>query len=372
MRYNKNLIFMLLAVFLVFSFAGFAEDKVVTVEGEADASMANAREKAVENALRNAVEMGFGVYIDSATLTENATLISDDIVAEAKGFVRSYEVIDSKESGGVLTVTVKAVISMDKVWESDSLGVLLKRMGAPRFIVVTSEEIVENDTPEGTPTSQKLTEELVKRGFYLKKSLDMAKLSREMRNDIVNDTNQALKMGKSEGAEIVVIADSKVSFEKEADMYGKKMLYFTGICEAKAVQVGTGKIIASATGKSMRGAANAQEAIHDAFTYAASGASDDLVKGMLASWSKYLNTGRTIEVTVKNISVTDLSRLIEKMKSMEGVSDVAQRGYAKRTATLHVKSKQKVLYIAGQMEDIPGMKLTIESFDSDNIIAKKR
>ena len=143
-----------------------SENIIVTAVGEAAGTGMAAKEKSRENALRNAVEKGFGVYIDSATLTENASLIHDEVIAETRGFVRSYQTLEQREQDGIFTTKIRAEVAMDKIWESESLHLLLKRMGAPRFVIIAAENHEGNQARESFAL-QKVTEILVERGFNL-------------------------------------------------------------------------------------------------------------------------------------------------------------------------------------------------------------
>jgi hypothetical protein len=357
----------ILAVFIL-TVSAMAEDLVVVAQGEASGTGLNAKDKSIENALRNAVEKGFGVYIDSTTLTENAALISDHIVAETRGFVRSYEVLEERKEKGLYITKVRAVVSLDKVWESDSLNVLLKRMGAPRFIILSNENI-EGEPPNGYPARQKMTEVLVNRGFHLVDSPKAKAWAESEKDEIAGNLKKAIAMANDVNAEIIVFLKAKAVFEKRSVLYGKEMAYFNGICEAKVIQIDTAAIISTAVGKAIRGAENPEEAVHDAFTFSSLHASGELIKGILAAWAKSLNMGRPIEVVIKNISVTQLLKIVGSLKSLEGVNGVSQRKFAQRTAYLEIKSKQKTMYLAESIENIniPGIKIEVNDFSTSKI-----
>ncbi|UCH96928.1 MAG: hypothetical protein JSV88_08780, partial [Candidatus Aminicenantes bacterium] len=221
-------VFILIAVTFISNLSLCAEDLVVVAQGQASGTGLNARERSIENALRNAVEKGFGVYIDSTTLTENAALIIDEIIAQTRGFIRSYDILEERKEDGLYITKIRAVVSLDKIWESDSLNLLLKRMGTPRFIILSSEDI-NGETPKGYPALQKMTEVLVNRGFQLIESPRITTLENAQRNKIVKNPKKAIAAAKDTNAEIIVLLDAKAVFEKRAKVYGKDMIYFNGI-----------------------------------------------------------------------------------------------------------------------------------------------
>ncbi len=364
-------IFKILVIILLLTFFIQGEERVITAEGNASGSGESAKEKAIEDALRNAIEIGYGVFIDSATLVENAALISDDTISQTKGFIKSYDVIDGSVENDITSVKVKAVISMDKIWESDSLLLLLKRMGAPRFIILSSESANGGQIAED-PALQKMTELLVKRGFTLVNAINVNDLSFDQRKKYVSDLNSSLKFAQKFDAEIIVLLDAQATFEKKAMLYGKEMIYFNGIVKSKVVRIDSGIIVSSSAGKSIRGGTTPEEAIFDTIQFAAEDSSDNLIRGVLKSWADMLNMGRFIEVVIKNISVSELTGIIDAISSVDGVSQVNQRSYSNRTAYLEVKSKHKAMYLAGSFESIYGKKLEVLNFTSNKIVLKKK
>lgn len=58
-----------------------------------------ARDKAIDNALRNVVERVVGVMVTGSTEVENYQLKMDRILSESKGFVEKYRILsDRKDS----------------------------------------------------------------------------------------------------------------------------------------------------------------------------------------------------------------------------------------------------------------------------------
>ncbi|MCP5105503.1 MAG: hypothetical protein GY950_19100, partial [bacterium] len=294
MRKQTVLISLCLLVFLSFYLhrlhAENAENEIITVTavGEAAGAGLAAKEKSRENALRNAVEKGFGVYVDSATLTENAALISDDIIAETRGFVKYYDILEQKEQDGIFTTKIRAEVSLEKIWESESMQLLLKRMGAPRFVIIAAEYHEGQPAPMSFAL-QKVTELLVARGFHLVNTSNTRNLSMGQIKNALTNNRLAAEIGKKTNAEIIVLVDSSGVFARKANAYGTKFNIFRGNCEIRAVQVGSRKIVASSV------IARQSGSVKDAIMAAAEDNAGEIVKQLLAAWSNYLNMGRTIE-----------------------------------------------------------------------------
>lgn len=86
----------------------------VTSEGRAAVygeDLSGARDRAVAAALLRAVETWAGLRIESSTLIKKGELIDREIRTSARAFVKSYDVVDSRQDGTEMVVKVKAVIA---------------------------------------------------------------------------------------------------------------------------------------------------------------------------------------------------------------------------------------------------------------------
>jgi hypothetical protein len=84
--------------------------RVITAEGWAPAGAADARERAVENAQREAVEKISGVSITARTLVADGVLQNEKLTARARGAVSRYEVISERDEGGYHKVRLRAEV----------------------------------------------------------------------------------------------------------------------------------------------------------------------------------------------------------------------------------------------------------------------
>lgn len=99
-----------------------------------------AREKALEDAQRRAVEQAVGTLISAETLVQNGHLISDRIYKQVSGFVRSYEVINETidEKSQLFWVTIKAHVL--KIELEKSLRELIAQVGTIRVLFAFDSE----------------------------------------------------------------------------------------------------------------------------------------------------------------------------------------------------------------------------------------
>lgn len=140
--------------------------KSVEVTGEAAIVGGNkqkAREAALANARRTAVEQAAGVMVSSDTVTANSTLISDRIYANSSGYVRNEQILGETENGGVLSLKVKmevGVAQLDK--DLQAVIALIKRLGKPRMLIVLQENTIHKD---GASTNSGVTATVLTEAF---------------------------------------------------------------------------------------------------------------------------------------------------------------------------------------------------------------
>ena len=139
----------ILVLFFCFMTAPFfsaeaQETKTVTAEGVA-AIQGNARDiardAALEDAQKRAVEQAVGILIDSQTQVENFQLISDKILSQTKGYIKRYTVVGETVDSSLLRVRISADVALDKLTDDlTGIGILLGQMHKPRTIVMIAEQ----------------------------------------------------------------------------------------------------------------------------------------------------------------------------------------------------------------------------------------
>jgi len=117
------------------------ETKTVIAEGLGGArDSLRARDDAIEDALRRAVEQGVGTFVNAGTLAENYELIADKVLTNAAGYVRTYEIIEEKREEDLLRVVIRAEVALGPLrTDLIAINLLKQRLGYPRVMVMGSE-----------------------------------------------------------------------------------------------------------------------------------------------------------------------------------------------------------------------------------------
>ena len=122
---------------------GFAQAQTVTADGMASVqgNPAIARDNAVQDALRKAVEQAVGTMVSSETLVENFQVVRDNIYNKSQGYVKEYKIVKESPGKDLYAVTISATVSTESLKNDlGALGLLIARVGKPRTLFMIAEQ----------------------------------------------------------------------------------------------------------------------------------------------------------------------------------------------------------------------------------------
>lgn len=300
-----------------------AEFTVVEAEGEAPASESGAREKAIADALRNAVMKGAGVYVDATTVGSDYNVVSDEIFLKANGFVKLDEVISSKTSGGILKVTIRASVSNRPLVEK------LKELGLAHEWKVG---VLVSDTS----AEAAITRELMLSGFRV---IDEARRKQLIQDEMAaragdGDPSALQAIGREYNVDIIIAGELSVSNVDSDDQGGIEFFRSRGRIDARAYYTDTGEII-SVTDASL-------DAIDQSKKLSAARCAKGLgakAGAIIAKDILIAPIQMTPFVSVKIggfDGVTEAKRLEDALKNLAGVSRVKRQRYSDGVLELNV------------------------------------
>lgn len=77
----------------------------------------DSKEKAIQVALRSAIEQAFGTFVSSNTQILNDELVKDEITSVSSGNIRDYKILSEYENNGKCFVSLQAIVSINKLAE---------------------------------------------------------------------------------------------------------------------------------------------------------------------------------------------------------------------------------------------------------------
>jgi hypothetical protein len=178
-----------------------------------------ARDHAIEDAKRKAVEQGVGSVLSSESKVENFQLVFDKISSRATGYVSSYSIVSEQSDSSLYRVTIRARVRMADL-QNDISGILnmVETQGRPRVMVVIRDTKAGTDEADPDLVSDLETmviDSFVAKGFPV---VDEEMVKQNLRSDQVKlilsgDNQTAADLGRKIGAEIVV-AGTATAFEQ--------------------------------------------------------------------------------------------------------------------------------------------------------------
>ena len=345
----KKILYFSLAL-LMFSGLAAAQEATQTITTDGTASVLNgdkaqARDVAIQDALRNAVEQVTGAVISSNTIVENAMVVEDNIYSKAKGYIKNYSIISEGEADGGLSynVKVKALVRSGAIKED--MADIIRGAGNPKLMVLITESNVGSsaiggiDAQLGTAENT-IIEAMRNKGFDF---VDPETAEKSIRRDkalaaLDGDAQAAAFIGERAGAEVIITGKS---FAKEAtvanDMLGG-MKSIQATVSVKAFNTDDGRILVSKveTGRAVHieEITGGTKAIEQASAKLADYLAEEIVK-------KFARGGNTVTLNVTGASNYDLyQELVNVLKyEVRGVKAVNDREITGNTGLVEVETK---------------------------------
>lgn len=376
-------VFFVLALCLLFApFASHASEKAEkTVEADGFASIsggntASARDAAVGDALRKALEQSVGTIISTETMVENYQVLKDNIYTRTGGYILGYNIIDEGRRQNLYRVKVRAKVSLAELKDDlGAMGLVYARAGRPRVLFMIAEQNIGREffyywwgqsEYSGESLSMGVAENVFKSEF-LKKGFDVVDEPRPVRGkeffipdplQVVDLTYpEAGRIGSIMGAEIVVKGKAIVK-RSQRKKGGRVKLYLADIT-VDAVSVDTGKVLASAAGHGAARHISMTTGSLRAVRKAAFDASKRLTEQILKRW-KSVNL-----ITIRLFNITDYKQVVDFKEMLKrrirGAGAVYQRSFAGSKAVIQVETTVPAKDIADQITRFKPLSINVIS-----------
>ena len=259
------------------------------------------KDAAIEQAKRDAVEVGLGAFISSETVV-TATTFSDNIYSKAQGFVKTFKVVSEKQGpDGLWEVTIAAEVTemLDEVMRDEAaLQTLLNSMNRPRIIFMIREENLIDNTPTDFAET-KLLSMFYEKGFDVvdRQLVQALKGEADYEQALAGNVSAAAKIASMLGAEVIVIGTAKIS--SGGEFYG--MTSGQADINGKIVRADTGEILAvvpNAHGKKPH--ISPSTAGVNATNEAAGNLGTDIIRQLIEKWSTQQSNFIKVYIVLKN------------------------------------------------------------------------
>lgn len=370
-----------------------ASAETQTVEAVGEAAIVNddrgaAVERATEDALRRAVEQACGTLVQTSSETKDFQLISDRILTQARGYVKSYEELDRRVDGGAMVVKVRATVGTEQLADDlVAIGLALSRKGMPRVAVLIAEQQIGQASPAawwGTVAGgqaaqgqqgqgagpvvtidQRLAENTFmsawqKAGFSF---VDLQALSGKIQLSGLVSTNpngqQVREIANLSDADVIIVGTAVATKAGDLAAYmntangAPHMVSCKGVVSARAFNADNGEILAAS--ETSKSALNIETFAcgRIALTKATEELASDLQKKVLTKWNAELGGSLRVRMKVSGIdSFGTLAAFRSALTSgvVRGVQSVDQKSFKDGVADLDVRVKGSSEELAGEIE----------------------
>ncbi len=370
----------LVAVLLILVIGAFAQSKEIKAKGYGTIhgdNKAAARDKAIEDAQRKAVEQAMGTMISSESVTKNFQLISDRILSLSSGYIEKYRVISEKEIDGEVEVDIAAIVGVSKLNDSvQAIKNLIRRMDRPKIMVLIAEQSIRE---EGQQLSEKSRGDVVLSSTSLGVVENvLIEFFRAKGFDFVD--RQALA-GQIEIADPLTLVKDKERIKKIANLTDAQVVIFgqaqartTGEVQGiysgqanislRALKTDTGEIIAATNAHAAVPFVDPSTANTKALSEAAKKISQKLMDQILSQWQSESSGLRSISLVIKGVKYADVKKLRSWLtKYVRGVKSVHQRYVKEGMAELDLDIQGSAQSLADELSEKKFQKKTIEVLD---------
>lgn len=330
---------LLLLVLAMAGSAGGQESRQVQAEGVAaigNGGAAQARDQALEDALRRAVEQAVGVFVTAETVVQNRELLADKIYTQAKGYVQGYKIVSEQQDGGLYRVAILAEVGLDNL-RSDlaAIHLLIERAGRPRVLFLVEEEIAQTYQSGFMAwvqswSSASVTENVLQRRFRDQgfpvvepRSLD-ATTARSAYN---GDVRALHRVNQTTQAEVIVIGQARA--QGGSPIAGSSLRAVIADMTARAVRADTGELLGTARASATAPHVEVSAGAHEAFEKGGEELASQLIARILDQWAKEGSGSRSIQLFVSGVrSFDQLQTVLAHLKDkVRGVSQVYRRSF---------------------------------------------
>ena len=357
-------------------FKGGKTTKIVA-EGFASADgrgEADAIERSIESAKRNAVEQAVGSIVQGSTLVENNKLISSKIYDNTTGYISAYKVLNIAKSGSVWYSKIEATVGVDMLQDNlQAMGILMDRKNMPMIVVLVTDETGELSESFNVELEKNMSE----KGF---KFVSASSLKNVMRKENITyedtkgsrSSDSIKKIAAATGAQIAIIGKANASFF--TTIQGTAMKSYRSDVAITAINISDYSTIARATHQAGGVGGSDRDAHSIALVKSADYVSDDFVNQIVNKWQNEVQNGTEYTIYVNGLDFNDSIGFEEALKknigNLKSVYNRGVSGESSRYVVTYVGSSRDLAVDINAKAKNMGYQIIINSFDDKTITLK--
>jgi len=342
-----------------------------------------ARDRAIDDVLRKAVEQTLGTYIDAQTKVENFMVVEDRILNWSRGYVKNYNILsEGKKTPESYEVVIQATVDMTNLAnDANAVQNLLQSMGNPRLMILIDEQNVGevstryhyfqvNMTASETAMINKFIEKQF--GVVDPMTVRQNKERDTILSAINGDTQAAKSIANALEAEIVITGKAIAKVATGINLGGMKSCQAN--INARVIDADVGTIIA--TGSKHAAYPHIDEVTGGtmAIEKAANALADELITKILEKWRSRFYNLNDVKLIISGLnSFTEASNFKNALQfTARGVKNVFQRNVSGGTAEFDIQISGNAEQLARELDqrDIGDYNLAVMGATANKVTLK--
>jgi len=310
--------------------------EVTGVAAVQNGNLGLAKDEALKDAKRVAVQEVLGSIVSARTDVKNFQLVQQSVTSKTEGLIETFSILSAAATSDTeYQVRIKAKVSTALV--TQAIEEVVSSQGKPRMMVIIDESF--NGRSDSNKVAQtEIETQFIAQGFpFVDRSTVerlVARNKRKIASALGGDNSAARSLGVDAGAEIILVGTSRV---KEAGkISGTQMISVQADLNVRVIDINTGKILTAGQAHGAYPHINAESGAVEAVKKAVTPLRDKLVTDIVKLWD--INRGNTIALLITGVDYEKLmvlrSELIEKVR---GVKAVNPKGSSGKAAKLEVE-----------------------------------
>jgi hypothetical protein len=364
---------------LLYTWVRAATTAQIEAEGVAAIRQGNvgiARDQALEDALRKAVEQAVGTFIESEARVQNLRLLSDEIYARTQGYVQRYSIVREQPEGSWFRVTVQATVDMGSLENKlNAMGLLYRRMKKPRVMVIISEASLGSRF--GNPAGEtEIIRQLLQNGIKVvdQEQTQWIRQSDQVRKMLEGDIEAAKRMGRQYDAEVLIVGQAAGDVAMQGKEFGGLISARASI-QARAIRADTGAILV-ADGQAAPGVdIEAQAATKKALAEAGRLWAEKNLPEIWRQWERETADTSSVRLIVNGLNHRQLGQFEGLLRTqVRGVKDVQRRSHDKDRAELDLDLRGTGQSLADELaqQKVDGFEIEVLRFSSHRLELRAR
>ncbi len=333
-RKNSKQIFIILAIIMCVSADISSAGEKVIVKGISFFERGReliAREKALDEAKRAAIEKVLGVGVDSITVVENYAVVSDRILSRSSGYINSFDILQERINDlGTYEITIEAEVETpDLINDIERFQKIFGRQKNPRVSVMIEPGLDKKYMPAAIKTASMVTEKLKESRFKVFR----------------HSEKKAIKMGLYVGLSLELSTKSSTFQGVELTVNEISLI-------ANIYRAGDNEILATASTVEKHPGENRLQALDNGARLCVDSTWKELRSQLIKVWESELYGSRDIFFIVKGISSIIKAQKIASIfqTDVHGVEKTKISSFQKNLTEFHIKYRGWPEYFLNEIE----------------------